>query len=138
MVEIHNKIGIIKMKKYLLTIVLLIATLQTADAAGPGGANFGTINDPYCAIDGMRCPTTWMVNRNGTKTIGRFSPNGVNYCNGASMNAWIMAIVKGNVAGVLTTNDLADIAYAKTMIKARPYRDGCCYSSDPNGTICLN
>jgi hypothetical protein len=80
---------------------------------------------------------TFMYNRNNTKKLALYvNPSWYSACVGTT-TVWVMGH-PNNAQGVgFSNNDWQDLEVAKKNTGGY-YRWGCCYSSDPYNTICLN
>lgn len=117
----------------ILTMLLYFIAANAEAATKPPGIIY--YNDPLCGLYGGGCPKTIMYNRYRTKAIAVYAPNTRNNCNSAAINVWRMGNPKNGVG--FTNEDWQDLEVAKQKTGGW-YRWGCCYSSDPTGTICLN
>lgn len=123
--------------KKLFNTVLFASIFLLAIPVQAAGPAYILKPAPFCGIGftTLPCPVTEAWNRTVKKRIGRFSPNAANYCNGQSNYLWKIGVAKGGFG--LTAADKKDQAKLINATGGR-WRWGCCYSSDPNGTICLD
>lgn len=126
-----------KLFAFLFAIMLCVLAIPSSSQAATKPPGIIYQADPYCGIWGSKCPITYMLNRYGNKRLARYAPNMGNYCNTGAMNVWIMGHPNNAYGAGFTNEDWQDIEVAKQK-SGGWYRWGCCYSSDPYNTICLN